>query len=79
MTPATKAFDTRRVAGIDSTGTHVLHTYSNLNATGHYVQHSLSPSNADIGQTITIKFIGKETLFSRTAVIRVNPAKPAES
>ena len=37
--PATKAFDTLRVAGIHPASTQVLHTCSNLNATGHYMRH----------------------------------------
>lgn len=57
------AGDTFTVQVLNSAGTVVstLGTFSNQQATSGYVQHSFSVSSF-IGQTITIKFTGKETL-----------------
>ncbi len=57
------ASDTFTAQVLNSSGTVLatLGTYSNKNAGSGYVQHSYSVSSF-IGQTITIKFTGKETL-----------------
>jgi hypothetical protein len=62
--PSGAAYDTLKVQVLNSSGTvlSTLATYSNLNKTSGYVQHSFSPSSY-IGQKITLKFTGKETLY----------------
>jgi serine protease len=62
--PSTKAYDKLTIQVLDAGGNVLttLATYSNKNATSHYVRHSFS-LNAYAGQTITIKFTGKETLL----------------
>jgi len=62
--PAKKASDRLTVEVLNAAGTSVekvLHTYSNLNATSHYVHHSFSLKSF-LGQQITLKFIGTQTL-----------------
>jgi len=62
--PASKASDTLTVQVLDASGTVVkqtLHVYSNLDAVGHYVQHSFS-LNPFLGQTIVLRFTGTQTL-----------------
>jgi hypothetical protein len=61
--PATQAFDTFRTQVLNSSGTVLatLANYSNLNATGGYAQHTFSLTPY-IGQKITIKYTGTETL-----------------
>ena len=61
--PASNASDTLTVQVLDGSATvlKTLHTYSNLNAVGHYVQHSFSLSSFR-GQTVTLKFTGSQTL-----------------
>jgi hypothetical protein len=61
--PTTKAYDTFTVQVLNSSGTvlSTLATYSNLNTTGGYSQYSFSLAPY-IGQTITLKFTGTETL-----------------
>jgi serine protease len=62
--PSSKAYDKLRIQVLDAGGNvlRTLATYSNKNATSHYVHHSFS-LNAYAGQTVTIKFTGKETLL----------------
>ncbi len=52
---------------LNSAGTvlSTLGTFSNLNATGGYAQHTFSLTRY-IGQKITIKFTGRETLAGHT-------------
>ena len=61
--PTGKAYDTFTIAVLNSSGTVLatLGTLSNQNEGTGYVQHSYSVAPY-IGQTITIKFTGKETL-----------------
>jgi hypothetical protein len=61
--PAGKAYDTFTTQVLNSGGTVLatLATYSNQNATSGYAQHSFSLTPY-IGQKITIKFTGTETL-----------------
>ena len=63
--PATRAYDTFTAQVLSSSGSVLatLATYSNLNATGGYAQHAISLTPY-IGQKITIKFTGQETLSS---------------
>ena len=62
--PTTKAYDTLKVQVLNSSGTvlKTLATYSNRSTLGSYRQHSFS-LNSYLGQTITLKFTGKETLL----------------
>jgi hypothetical protein len=61
--PANKAYDTFTAQVLNSGGTVLatLGSYSNLNATGGYAQHAFSLTPY-IGQKITIKYTGTETL-----------------
>jgi hypothetical protein len=61
--PTNKAYDTFTVHVLNSSGTvlSTLATLSNLNTTGGYSQYSYSVAPY-IGQKITLKFTGKETL-----------------
>jgi hypothetical protein len=61
--PTNKAYDTFTIQVLNSSGTVLatLGTLSNLNSTGGYTQYSYSVSSY-IGQKITIKYTGKETL-----------------
>jgi hypothetical protein len=61
--PTNKAYDTFTIQVLNSSGTvlSTLGSYSNENEGSGYVQHSFSVSSY-IGQTITIKYTGKETL-----------------
>jgi subtilase family serine protease len=61
--PTNKAYDTFTVQVLNSSGTvlSTLATYSNLNTTGGYSKYSFSLASY-IGQKITLKFTGKETL-----------------
>jgi subtilase family serine protease len=61
--PTNKAYDTFTVQVLNSSGTvlSTLATLSNLNTTGGYSQYSYSLAPY-IGQKITLKFTGKETL-----------------
>jgi Putative Ig domain len=61
--PTTKAYDTFTIQVLNSSGTVLatLGTLSNQNEGTGYVEHSYSVSSF-IGQTITIKFTGVETL-----------------
>jgi hypothetical protein len=61
--PTTKAYDTFTAQVLNSSGTVLatLGTYSNLSSTGGYNQYSFSLVPY-IGQKITLKFTGKETL-----------------
>jgi hypothetical protein len=63
--PTGKAYDTFTVQVLNSSGTVLgtLATLSNQNEGSGYVQHSYSVGSY-IGQTITIKYTGKETLGS---------------
>ena len=63
--PTGKAYDTFTVQVLNSSGTVLatLATLSNQNEGSGYVQHSYSVSSY-IGQKITIKYTGKETLGS---------------
>jgi len=61
--PAIAAYDTFKVQVLSSSGTVLatLATLSNLNSTGGYSQYSYSVAHY-IGQKITIKYTGRETL-----------------
>jgi Putative Ig domain len=61
--PTSKAYDTFTAQVLNASGTVVatLGSYSNLNATGGYAQHAFSLTPY-IGQKITIKYTGTETL-----------------
>jgi len=61
--PANRAYDTFTTQVLNSSGTVLatLSTLSNLNTTGGYAQYSYSVAPY-IGQKITIRFTGKETL-----------------
>jgi len=61
--PTNKASDTITIKVLNTSGTvlSTLATYSNLNATGGYSQHSFSLGSF-IGKKITLKFTGTETL-----------------
>jgi subtilase family serine protease len=61
--PASRAYDTFTTQVLSSSGTVLatLSTLSNQNSTGHYTQYSYSVAPY-IGQKITIKYTGKETL-----------------
>jgi len=61
--PTTAASDTFKIQVLNSGGTvlSTLGTFSNLNSTGGYAQHSF-PLTSFIGQTITVKYTGTETL-----------------
>jgi hypothetical protein len=61
--PTSKAYDTFTVQVLNSSGTVLatLATLSNLNTTGGYSQYSYSLAPY-IGQKVTLKFTGKETL-----------------
>jgi hypothetical protein len=61
--PADHAYDTLRVQVLNASGTvlKTLHTYSNLDAAGHYVRHSFS-LRSFLGRTITLRFTGTQTL-----------------
>jgi hypothetical protein len=63
--PTNKAYDTFSIQVLNSSGTVLatLATLSNLNTTGGYSQYSYSVAPY-IGQKITIKYTGKETLGS---------------
>ena len=62
--PSGAVYDTLTVQVLNSSGSvlRTLATYSNEDATNGYVQQSFS-LNSFIGQTITLKFTGKETLY----------------
>jgi hypothetical protein len=62
--PGGTVYDTLKVQVLNSSGTvlSTLATYSNENATNSYVQHSFS-LNSYIGQKITLRFVGVETLY----------------
>ena len=62
--PTSKAYDTLKVQVLNSSGKvlKTLATYSNRSTRGKYLKHSFS-LNAYLGQTITLKFTGKETLL----------------
>jgi hypothetical protein len=59
--PTSKAYDTFTVQVVGSGGTTTLATLSNQNEGTGYVQYSYNVASF-IGQTITIKYTGKETL-----------------
>ena len=66
----TTAYDTMAVEILNSAGTVLATpaTYSNLDASTGYVQHSLSLS-AYAGQTITVKFVGAEDYEYQTSFV----------
>jgi serine protease len=70
--PAGKARDTLKVQELTTGGKvlKTLATFSNLNAAGHYVEHSFTLSTASFlgqpNQTITLKFTGAQTLKDHT-------------
>ena len=69
-TGTTKAYDTLKVQVLNSSGTVLgtLATFSNLNASSGYVQHTydLSPY---AGQTVTLKFTGAEDYEYQTSFV----------
>jgi hypothetical protein len=79
--PAGRASDTLTVQELGNGGTvlKTLGTFSNLNAVGHYVQHSfvLNPSsfhNPTENGTITLKFTATETLSGHTTSFLIDDA-----
>jgi subtilase family serine protease len=71
-TTTTTAFDTLTVQVLNSAGTvlQTLGTFSNLNKAAGYVQHSLPISLTSIkGQTVQIKFTGKEDTSLQTSFV----------
>ncbi len=78
--PSGKAYDTLKVQVLDSKGRvlKTLATYSNQSTKGSYLAHSFS-LNAYLGQTITVKFTGKETLLHHTTSFFVDDASVTAS
>ena len=79
--PASKASDTLTVQELGNGGTvlKTLGTFSNLNAVGHYMQHSfaLDPgsfNNSTENGTITLKFTATETLSGHTTSFLIDDA-----
>ena len=79
--PASKASDTLTVQELGNGGTvlKTLGTFSNLNAVGHYVQHSfvLDPSsfnNSTENGTITVKLTATQTLSGHTTSFLIDDA-----
>jgi serine protease len=79
--PASKASDTLTVQELGNGGTvlKTLGTFSNLNAVGHYVQHSfvLAPgsfNNSTENGTITVKFTATQTLSGHTTSFLIDDA-----
>ncbi len=70
--PTNKAYDTLKVEVLSSSGTvlKTLATYSNKTAAG-YTLHSFS-LNSYVGKTISLKFIGKETLTKHNTAFMVD-------
>ena len=64
------AYDTLRVQVLNSSGTVLatLATYSNVNAASGYSLHSLN-MNAYIGQTVQIRFVGREDVSLATSFV----------
>ncbi len=69
-TTTTAEYDTLKVQILNSSGTVLatLHTYSNLNHNTGYAQRTFSLS-AYAGQTITLKFTGKEDFENQTSFV----------
>jgi len=69
-TTTTTAFDTLKVQVLNSSGTvlSTLATYSNLNHSTGYTQHSFSLASY-IGQSITLKFTGAEDASLQTSFV----------
>ncbi|NUR63653.1 MAG: hydrolase [Catenulispora sp.] len=69
-TSTTKAYDTLKVQVLNSSGTVLgtLATFSNLNASSGYVQHTYDLS-AYAGQTVTLKFTGAEDYEYQTSFV----------
>ena len=69
-TTKSTAYDTLTVQVLNSSGTVLatLATYSNLNAASGYAVHTSSLA-AYIGQTVTIKFTGKEDSSLQTSFV----------
>jgi hypothetical protein len=69
-TSTSTAYDTLTVQVLNGSGTvlKTLATYSNLNAAAGYAQHT-SDVSAYIGQTVTIKFTGKEDASLQTSFV----------
>ena len=69
QTTTTTAYDTLTVQILNSSGTVLgtLATFSNLNAATGYTQHTYSLS-AYAGQTVTLKFTGKQDIEHRDLV-----------
>jgi hypothetical protein len=69
-TTTTTAYDTLKVQVLNSSGTvlSTLATYSNLNAAPGYASHSFDVGKY-IGQTITLKFTGREDYEKQTSFV----------
>jgi hypothetical protein len=69
-TSTTKAYDTLKVQVLNSSGTVLatLATFSNVNASSGYVQHTYDLS-AYAGQTVTLKFTGAEDYEYQTSFV----------
>jgi Zn-dependent metalloprotease len=64
-TSATSAYDKLRVQVVNGSTTTTLGTYSNLDASGGYVQHGFDLS-AYAGRTVTVKLVGSEDSYLAT-------------
>jgi hypothetical protein len=71
--PTGQAYDTLKVQVLDSSGTVVktLARYSNLGASGGYVHRSF-PLESFIGDKITLKFTGRETLVNHNTAFLID-------
>jgi len=69
-TTTTTAFDTLQIQVLNTSGTVLatLGTFSNLNHAAGYQQHSFS-MNSFIGQTVQIRFLGKEDSSLQTSFV----------
>lgn len=69
-TTTTTAFDTLQIQVLNTSGTLLatLGTFSNLNHAAGYQQHSFS-MNSFIGQTVQIRFIGREDVSLQTSFV----------
>ncbi|GAA1991402.1 hydrolase [Catenulispora subtropica] len=69
-TSTTKAYDTLKVQVLNGSGTVLatLATFSNLNASSGYVQHTYDLS-AYAGQSVTLKFTGTEDYVDQTSFV----------
>lgn len=67
-TTRTQAYDRMQVQVVSGGSTTVLGTWSNLHASGGYVQRSVS-LNAFAGKTVTLRFVGSEDVTLATSFL----------